>query len=173
MQEVKSGSSFGSGNDLALHFGLGQESLEQATVIWPDGLQESFSSVPVDQEWHLAYPYADLNLTAGYTLTTQANSVVTFTHQITNTGSRPDNFQLAITSTQGWAGLSHTSIFLDPDETGEIYVVINVPDVTGVIDQTTLTVTSAIDPAVSLSVVDTTEVMPAPSYFYYLPLISR
>jgi hypothetical protein len=172
MQEVKSGSSFGSGNDLALHFGLGQETLAQATVIWPDGLEESYASIPIDQEWHVAYPFTDLALTDGYTLTAEANSVVTFTHMITNSGTRPDTFEMTFTSTQGWAELSHTSISLDPAEAREIYVVINVADVTGVIDQTILTVTSAIDPAVSLSVVDTTEVREV-FYFHFLSVVYR
>jgi len=56
MQEVKSGSALGSGNDTALHFGLGSDKVISALVIWPNGLKRSYSVAPIDQVWHLAYP---------------------------------------------------------------------------------------------------------------------
>ena len=55
MQEVKSGSSLGAGNDTALHFGLGESSLTSVRVLWPDGTEETFEEVAVDRVWHLVY----------------------------------------------------------------------------------------------------------------------
>jgi hypothetical protein len=55
MQEVTSGSSLGAGNDLALHFGLGQATVEKARIIWPDGLSETYIGVPIDQIWQVTY----------------------------------------------------------------------------------------------------------------------
>jgi hypothetical protein len=55
MQEVISGSSLGAGNDMALHFGLGQAAIEQVTIVWPDGLTQQFNDVLVDQIWQVTY----------------------------------------------------------------------------------------------------------------------
>ena len=55
-QEVKNGSSLGAGNTLALHFGLGVETVAAVQVIWPDGTQQTFEDVAVDQYWRLTYP---------------------------------------------------------------------------------------------------------------------
>ena len=55
MQEVKSGSSLGAGNDTALHFGLGAASTATVRVVWPDGTEEAFGELAVDREWHLVY----------------------------------------------------------------------------------------------------------------------
>ena len=56
MQEVKSGSAMGAGNDTALHFGLGDASIVDALVIWPNGLKRSYPVTPINQIWHIAYP---------------------------------------------------------------------------------------------------------------------
>lgn len=56
MQEVKSGSALGSGNDTALHFGLGSAKVSSAVVVWPNGLKRLYPIAPVDQIWHLIYP---------------------------------------------------------------------------------------------------------------------
>jgi hypothetical protein len=55
MQEVICGSSLGAGNDMALHFGLGQATVEKARIIWPNGVSETYIGVPVDQIWRLTY----------------------------------------------------------------------------------------------------------------------
>ena len=46
MREVKIGSSLGAGNDLGLHFGLGEAELVATTVVWPDGTQEVVDAPP-------------------------------------------------------------------------------------------------------------------------------
>ena len=50
VEEVRSGSSYNSSNDLRLHFGLGAEThLQKITIRWPSGLSESFDNPsPVD-----------------------------------------------------------------------------------------------------------------------------
>jgi hypothetical protein len=55
MQDVICGSSLGAGNDTALHFGLGQATVDQVKVVWPDGLNQEFKIVPVDQVWQITY----------------------------------------------------------------------------------------------------------------------
>ena len=50
MQEVTSGTSFMSQNDLRLHFGLGTaKSADMLEVLWPSGAQENFPNVPGNQ----------------------------------------------------------------------------------------------------------------------------
>jgi len=56
MQEVKSGSSMGSGNDLALRFGLGTAQPVSLTVRWPDGTIENLDTVPTGTEIAWSYP---------------------------------------------------------------------------------------------------------------------
>ena len=55
MQEVKSGSSFGAGNDTALHFGLGEWSVASAKVVWPDGTEMMLEELAANQILHLVY----------------------------------------------------------------------------------------------------------------------
>ena len=51
MQEVKSGSSLGAGNDLSLHFGLGSAAQVNVTIVWPDGSVETHPAVAANQVW--------------------------------------------------------------------------------------------------------------------------
>jgi hypothetical protein len=49
VDEVRSGSSYISQNDLRVHFGLGAASkLDAVQVRWPSGLVEHFDNLPVD-----------------------------------------------------------------------------------------------------------------------------
>ncbi len=49
--EVRSGGSFCSQNDLRLHFGLGQNhAVDKLRLRWPSGLIEELSNIPADQE---------------------------------------------------------------------------------------------------------------------------
>ena len=57
MQEVKSGSSLGAGNDTALHFGLGQSTTSTIRVKWPDGTEETFEGITKNQTWHVIYEH--------------------------------------------------------------------------------------------------------------------
>jgi enediyne biosynthesis protein E4 len=55
MQEVISGSGLGAGNDLALHFGLGQSDIQELKVVWPNGEERTFNDVTANQSWQLTY----------------------------------------------------------------------------------------------------------------------
>lgn len=55
MQEVKSGSSLGAGNDMALHFGLGAASIAELSIRWPNGVEELLSDVAVNQFLEVRY----------------------------------------------------------------------------------------------------------------------
>jgi hypothetical protein len=49
LDEVRSGSSFDSNNDMRVHFGLGAAAkIDWLEVRWPSGLLEKFENVPVD-----------------------------------------------------------------------------------------------------------------------------
>ena len=49
MQEVKSGSSLGSNNDLRLHFGLGHSELDHLRIVWPNGHTQTYTDLLPDQ----------------------------------------------------------------------------------------------------------------------------
>ena len=55
MQEVKSGSSLGAGNDTALHFGLGGSTSATVRVVWPDGTEDVVAEVAADRILDLSY----------------------------------------------------------------------------------------------------------------------
>ncbi len=55
MQVVKNGSSLGAGNDLALHFGLGSETIEHLRVVWPDGSEDVIDDVTINQILSIHY----------------------------------------------------------------------------------------------------------------------
>ena len=55
MQEVKSGSSLGAGNDTALHFGLAQDSIRELRVRWPNGEETVLRDVAVNQFLEVNY----------------------------------------------------------------------------------------------------------------------
>lgn len=54
MDEVRSGGSYLSQNDLRLHFGLGRaERIDKVEVLWPNGEQQVFENVVGDRFYHL------------------------------------------------------------------------------------------------------------------------
>ncbi len=55
MQEVKTGSSLGAGNDTALHFGLGDDTVRQLRVRWPNGAESLLNDVDVNQFLEVNY----------------------------------------------------------------------------------------------------------------------
>jgi hypothetical protein len=55
MQEVKNGSSLGAGNSLVLHFGLGAAQVDDAFVIWPDGLMQELGRLKANQQHTIRY----------------------------------------------------------------------------------------------------------------------
>ncbi|NKQ37773.1 MAG: CRTAC1 family protein, partial [Chloroflexi bacterium] len=55
LQEVKNGSSLGSGNTLALHFGLGRAKVSLVEIRWPDGTIQRIENVPINREHEIVY----------------------------------------------------------------------------------------------------------------------
>lgn len=55
-REVCCGSSFASGHELTLHFGLGDLAVTELGIRWPDGLIETFPAVARDREWVFVHP---------------------------------------------------------------------------------------------------------------------
>ena len=49
MRELKSGSSLGAGNEMALHFGLGDAEIERLIVSWLNGDYHEYTNVPLNQ----------------------------------------------------------------------------------------------------------------------------
>lgn len=49
MQEVKSGSSLGAGNETTLHFGLVETTIERIVVYWLGGKQNEYTEISVNQ----------------------------------------------------------------------------------------------------------------------------
>jgi len=56
MREIKCGSSLGAGNDLTLYFGLGDATLEEVEIVWPDGTTSVREDIAADHTWVIAYP---------------------------------------------------------------------------------------------------------------------
>lgn len=54
-RELISGGSRGAGNQLRLHFGLGQQNIASARIIWPDGFEQDIE-LTLDQINYLSYP---------------------------------------------------------------------------------------------------------------------
>jgi uncharacterized membrane protein len=108
-------------------------------------------------------------------------SVVTYTHVLTNTGNGPDTFDLAVASSQGWevtlgglhpSGTAHLPWPMDAGMTATIMVSVTVPAETlrGMVDTTTVTATSQLDPVVFAVALDTTAIS---TYDIFLPLLMR
>ncbi|MCO5185199.1 MAG: FG-GAP-like repeat-containing protein [Anaerolineae bacterium] len=158
MQEVKSGSSFGAGSDLALHFGLGQATIAELTVRWPNGEEETYSDVPLNQQWSLTYSPAELALAPNYDLTAEPNTVVTRTHWLTNSGITTDTITLTVASAQGWTAIEPAEVTLASGASAEIIATFTVPNVIETMETASITARSTLDSAVSATVTDTVTV---------------
>lgn len=55
LQEVRNGSSLGSGDTLELHFGLGRTAVESVEISWPDGSTQTIAQLPVNQRHTIVY----------------------------------------------------------------------------------------------------------------------
>jgi hypothetical protein len=55
MQELQAGSSLGSGNEMVLHFGLGQAESADITIRWPDGSEQTVRNVRANQRYDVQY----------------------------------------------------------------------------------------------------------------------
>lgn len=57
VREVQNGGGFGGGNDLALHFGLGDAEPSSLTLRWPDGTLQEVTSLSADSRKQVVYPH--------------------------------------------------------------------------------------------------------------------
>lgn len=55
MQEVKNGSSLGSGDWLELHFGLGAATVDQVRILWPNGQEDVLADLATNQRHTITY----------------------------------------------------------------------------------------------------------------------
>jgi hypothetical protein len=63
VQEVHIGSSLGAGNTSTLYFGLGQHTIQNLEIRWPDGTTQTYDHVPANM--HYTIPYDEHVVTAG------------------------------------------------------------------------------------------------------------
>ena len=56
MQDIICGSSLGSGNDMALHFGLGSADVSQIRIVWPDRSENVLKDISPNQILRVTYP---------------------------------------------------------------------------------------------------------------------
>ena len=120
-------------------------------------------------------------LSSGYNQTVSPNSVVTFTHVLTNASAVSDSFMLTTTSSHGWpvvlrspTGALSLPFQLEAGFTTTILLQIAVPSgvVGGTIDSTILTATSQTTYTLFSESIDTTMVH-SPTWQIYLPLVLR
>jgi hypothetical protein len=168
MQEIKSGSALGSGNDLTLHFGLGQAIPLTATVQWSDGLSETIDSLVGNTLITWEYPRAGIALSAGLTRTAYAYQTVIYTHTLVNEGNRSDTFALTLESASGWATLSDTELALSAGESAVFTVTVTIPAAANVVDFAEITAVSGLDGSEAANLTDTTVVGTG----IYLPAVS-
>jgi hypothetical protein len=158
MQEVKSGSSFGAGSDLALHFGLGTATVTDLTVRWPNGEEDTYTDVPLNQQWQLTYSSADLEFAPDYAFVADPNTTVTRTHWLTNSGNTTDTITLTVASELGWTTVDPMSVVLAAGASAEITASFTVPNIIEITETALITATSSLNSAVSATVTDTVTV---------------
>ncbi len=91
------------------------------------------------------------------TRTVGADSVVTYTHTLTNTGNGQDTFTFAATSSQGWAVTVPPDVTIGSGLAAEVMVTLTVPFGPGnITDTMQVTASSIISPAFSAMVTNTT-----------------
>ena len=62
MRELKSGSSLGAGNEMALHFGLGAAEIERVIVSWLNGDYHEYTNVPLNHRCRIKRAAMDCSL---------------------------------------------------------------------------------------------------------------
>ncbi|MEM9558381.1 MAG: CRTAC1 family protein [Acidobacteriota bacterium] len=66
LRELRSGSSLGAGDELALQFGLGAAMIDWVDVRWLDGTEQSFPAPATNQTLRLRHPFADRFFADGF-----------------------------------------------------------------------------------------------------------
>ena len=107
--------------------------------------------------------------------TAEPGEVLTYSHILTNTGSGPETFDLALTSSQSWAMKDDVQVSLGAGQTATLAVRVAAPAsaVSGTVDVTVLTATSQ-GGGMRATVTDTTTVVVvARKWQDYLPMIMK
>ena len=153
MQEVKNGSSLGSGNSLALHFGIGSEEISSLRIDWTNGSSTIIdgSELPLNGSWYHQFAAesctAAMTVSDGNSLTTQFGGLAVYTHTIQNDGNCRDGFFLNWESTSATAYTTPAFLWLEPGETQEIAISVVANGVSG--DETYLHIGSVIDESIT------------------------
>ena len=135
IREVRAGESYGIVTSFACNFGLGEyTTVPTMTIDWPNGLQEVFTDIEVDQtitviEGTCISPSAEITFaggsalcTGGGTITLVANEGFNYTWSTGDTTqqievSEPGNYTLIVDDGSSCSGNASVFVPLDPDET--------------------------------------------------------
>ncbi len=121
----------------------------------------SVSDSVVDTTRVIQHP--DVSLTPDHDRWVDSGVLVTYEHQLTNTGDGQDTFTITYQSSQNWSVTVPAPVTLNAGEAVTIQVDVNVPAGTGgLVDVTRITATSAVSAAVSAAVTDTSRVIAMP-----------
>lgn len=161
LQEVKSGSSIGANNELALHFGLGTMTIASATVVWPDGVEESLNNIPlVNRAVTLAYPTFGAALDGAQAADVAPGGTVQFEHVVTNSGNRWDTFDLTTDAPANLVSVAPASVTLRPGGSATVVVTVHIPAAAQPASHSaTLTAQSQRDAGATAAVTDTVNVV--------------
>ncbi len=104
----------------------------------------------------------------------EPGQVVSYSHQLRNSGNYTDSFTVTVLSSLGWQTAVNTPILLGPGEAIDLLLAVTVPldAADGQVDSSTVTVTSAADSQKQSSAVDVTTVS-VTDYQVFLPAIMR
>ena len=118
----------------------------------------------------------DFTLSAGMAQDALTGTLVTYAHQLLNSGNYTDTYELAIASTQGWTTtVEPETLSLPAGMTSAITLSVQVPDdaLINTVETTVLTASTQSLPVLSAIITDTTTVVAAPHWMVYLPLVMR
>ncbi|MEA3310229.1 MAG: CARDB domain-containing protein, partial [Chloroflexota bacterium] len=118
----------------------------------------------------------EFTLSAGMSQNAIAGDLVSYVHQVTNSGNYTDTFSAALTSTQVWTVTVAPEILsLAAGATAQLTLSVQAPEdaLTDTVEETALTVSTQSLPVLSKTVTDTTTIVEAPTWTVYLPLIMR
>ncbi|MBN2391882.1 MAG: hypothetical protein JXR84_14235, partial [Anaerolineae bacterium] len=164
-----------------------------------DAIQQAAGSVPtIDVESYISGTLvggieiqfvgeaaeAGVDLSPGYAQEAQADTVVHYTHILTNTGTTTDTITLEATSLQGWNVMVSTDFQGQPSilpvqmgsmMTATVNVSVTVPTgvVSGTVDTTVITATAQSDILAFDMATDVTTVISEGMQYVYLPLVLR
>ncbi|MBN1641796.1 MAG: carboxypeptidase regulatory-like domain-containing protein [Anaerolineae bacterium] len=114
-----------------------------------DGPPENLSSLPDLVAWTYVQDQAGVDLGPDLAQYANPGEAVVYEHTLQNTGNVEDTYSLSASSSQGWSVVAPGEITLAPGATTTVAVEVQVPlgAISGTVDTTTVTATSAISEA--------------------------